>query len=48
MSPQRMRENFEVFGFPLDDAAMAAIDGLDKGSAGRIGPDPDRLNRIPG
>ena len=30
-----------------DDAAMAAIDGLDRGTAGRIGPDPDEFNWIP-
>lgn len=47
MSPQRMRENFEVFDFTLDEAAMAAVDALDKGTAGRIGPDPDTFNWIP-
>ena len=47
MSPQRMRENFAIFDFVLDDAAMAAIDGLDRGTAGRIGPDPDEFNWIP-
>jgi len=47
MSPQRMRENLSVFDFVLDDAAMAAIDGLDKGIAGRIGPDPNEFNWIP-
>ncbi len=47
VSPQRMRENLSVFDFVLDDAAMAAIDGLDKGIAGRLGPDPNEFNWIP-
>ncbi|MCV7193207.1 aldo/keto reductase [Mycolicibacterium brumae] len=47
MSPQRMRSNFELFDFTLDDAAMAAVDALDKGPAGRIGPDPDTFDLVP-
>lgn len=35
----RIAENFDVFGFELDEADHAAIAGLDRG--GRIGPDPD-------
>jgi 2,5-diketo-D-gluconate reductase A len=37
----RIAENFDVFGFELDDAQMAAIDGLDRGEDGRIGPNPE-------
>lgn len=47
MSPQRMRSNFELFDFTLDDAAMTAVDALDKGPAGRIGPDPDTFDLVP-
>jgi 2,5-diketo-D-gluconate reductase A len=43
----RMRENFTIFDFALDDAQMHAIDGLDRGAEGRIGPDPDVFDRVP-
>ncbi len=39
VTPSRIRENFDVAGFRLDPADMAAIAGLDS-SDGRIGPDP--------
>lgn len=38
-SRERMAENFDVFGFELTDAELAAIDGLDRGQ--RVGSDPD-------
>ncbi|SBO43877.1 aldo/keto reductase [Cyanobium sp. NIES-981] len=38
---QRMQDNLDLFGFELSDEEMAAIDGLDRGEAGRIGPHPD-------
>ncbi|TFV70282.1 aldo/keto reductase [Blastococcus sp. CT_GayMR19] len=41
----RMEENFAIFDFELDDAAMAAITALDRGE--RTGPDPDEFNWIP-
>lgn len=40
----RIAQNLDVFGFELDDAQLAAIDGLDRGDAGRIGPDPERAD----
>ncbi|MGH3413460.1 MAG: aldo/keto reductase [Marmoricola sp.] len=43
---ERMRENFEVFDFELSDADLAAIDGLDRGAAGRLGPDPDEFDFV--
>ncbi|MBY8880066.1 aldo/keto reductase [Actinacidiphila acidipaludis] len=39
VTPARIRENLDVFGFALDDAEMAAIAALDRGM--RTGPDPD-------
>ena len=38
-SRERMAQNFDVFGFELSDAELAAIDGLDQGM--RVGSDPD-------
>jgi len=44
---ERMRENFALFDFELDDAAMAALSGLDCGEDGRTGPNPDTMDWIP-
>ena len=38
-SRERMAENFDVFGFELDDTEVAAIDALDAGM--RVGSNPD-------
>ena len=46
-SPQRMRENFALFDFDLDTDQMAAIAALDRGIAGRRGPDPETFDWIP-
>lgn len=42
VTPSRIRENLDVFGFELSDEEMAVVGALD--SRGRIGPDPDRMN----
>jgi len=45
-TPARIRENFEIFDFTLDDAQMAALTGLDRGDDGRRGPDPDVFDYV--
>ncbi|MGW0748829.1 aldo/keto reductase [Streptomyces sp. NPDC002587] len=41
VTPARIRENADVFGFGLDAADVAALDALGAGPSGRrIGPDP--------
>ncbi|GHJ09952.1 oxidoreductase [Micromonospora humidisoli] len=46
-TPKRIEENFQIFDFTLDDTAMERISGLDKGEAGRTGPNPDEFDYIP-
>jgi 2,5-diketo-D-gluconate reductase A len=41
----RVEENFALFDFELDESAMAAITGLDRGE--RTGPDPDSFDYVP-
>jgi 2,5-diketo-D-gluconate reductase A len=48
VTPERIRENFELFDFELDGADMDAISALDKGEPGRRGPNPDKFDYIPG
>ncbi|MEZ5239988.1 MAG: aldo/keto reductase [Microthrixaceae bacterium] len=42
---ERMIENASLFDFELDESAMQRLDALDRGE--RIGPDPDRFQRVP-
>ncbi|HEX6151491.1 aldo/keto reductase, partial [Nocardioides sp.] len=43
---ERMRENADLFGFELSEEQMGAIDALDLGESGRLGPHPDRFDRV--
>ena len=45
--PERMTENIRIFDFALADEDMAAIDALDRGEDGRIGPNPDKFDWVP-
>ena len=47
VTPARVAENFAIFDFELDAEAMARIDALDRGEAGRNGPNPDTFDYIP-
>jgi 2,5-diketo-D-gluconate reductase A len=48
MKAERMRENFEIFDFELTAEQVSALDGLDRGESGRMGPNPDTFDYIPG
>ncbi|HEX3975547.1 MAG TPA: aldo/keto reductase [Solirubrobacteraceae bacterium] len=44
--PERMTENLDVFDFELTPEQIAAIDGLDQGADGRVGPNPDTYEGV--
>ncbi|MEU0537527.1 aldo/keto reductase [Amycolatopsis tolypomycina] len=44
VTPSRMEENFDLFGFTLTEEEMESLTPLDRGE--RTGPDPDRFNAI--
>ncbi len=46
-TPSRIKENFELFDFELTPGDLDEIDGLDRGEAGRTGPNPDVFAYIP-
>ena len=45
-TPERIRENFDVFGFTLSDGEMGRIAGLDDPANGRTGSDPETFNDL--
>ena len=46
MHPKRMRENFEIFDFEINDEEIEALTALDRGEKGRQGPHPDVFDWI--
>ncbi|RNM14974.1 aldo/keto reductase [Nocardioides pocheonensis] len=44
---ERMQENFAIFDFELSEDQVAAISALDRGEAGRRGPNPSTFDWIP-
>ena len=42
VTPSRIEENFDIFGFALNDEDLATFATLDRGH--RTGPDPDQFN----
>jgi 2,5-diketo-D-gluconate reductase A len=46
-TPSRVRENFALFDFELDESSMAMISDLDRGEKGRIGGHPDTMDWMP-
>lgn len=47
VTPERIRSNFQLFDFELDNADMDDISALDKGESGRTGPNPDNFDYVP-
>ena len=46
-TPARIKENFEVFDFQLEPGDTEKIDSLNRGEAGRNGPNPSTFDYIP-
>lgn len=44
---QRIKDNFALFDFELGAEDFDAVSGLEKGEAGRIGPNPDTFDYVP-
>jgi len=47
MSPERMRENLDVFDFALEAEDLVALATIDRGPGGRTGADPDTFDYKP-
>ena len=47
VTPARIKENFQIFDFELDEDDMAAVSALDKGEDGRNGAHPDKFAYLP-
>jgi 2,5-diketo-D-gluconate reductase A len=46
-TPDRIEENFALFDFELQPGDVEAIAALDRGEAGRTGPNPDEFAYVP-
>jgi len=44
---ERVQANYEIFDFSLTDEDMSLISALDKGEAGRTGPNPETFDMVP-
>ena len=47
VTPERIRENVELFDFELEPGDAEAIDELDRGEQGRNGPHPAQFDLVP-
>jgi 2,5-diketo-D-gluconate reductase A len=47
-TPARIEENIKLFDFELQPDDIEKIDALDRGEAGRTGPNPDTFDFVPG
>lgn len=48
VTPERVKENADIFDFSLTPDEVNRITALDKGEEGRTGPNPDTFDWIPG
>ncbi len=48
VTPARIRENLDIFDIELSPDEVSRISALDRGEAGRTGPNPDSFDYIPG
>lgn len=47
VTPDRVRENFDVLDVELDEEQMQRLTALDRGEDGRTGPNPDEFDYVP-
>lgn len=46
VSTERMKQNLDIFDFSLTDTQVSAIDALDQGPDGRVGPHPATFDMV--